>query len=58
MGFGQLKVKAKAKSGRGSLDAAGIEEAVNDSWDLIQDAVSSLDEAVQQQIKDHFNELI
>ena len=35
MGFGSLKVKAKAKNGRGSMDAQLIEDALVDSWETL-----------------------
>ena len=55
MGFGSLKVKAKAKNGRGSMDAQLIEDALVDSWETLQDALEEQDEGVDEQIKDHFN---
>ena len=57
MGFGKLKVKAKAKNGRGSLDAQLIEEALSDSWDTLQEALQEQDDGIEQQIKEHFNNI-
>ena len=58
MGFGSLKVKAKAKNGRGSMDAQLIEDALVDSWDTLQDALEEQDAGVEEQIKEHFNNLM
>ena len=58
MGFGHLKVKAKAKSGRGSTDAAAVEDAVKESWDALKDALDGLSAEDEQEMKDHFNNLI
>ena len=58
MGFGTLKIKAKAKSGRGSVDAAAIEEAVIEMWDEIVEATNNLAEDEQTDMKKHFNEFL
>ena len=58
MGFGHLKVKAKAKSGRGSTDAAAVEDAVKESWEALKDALDGLSTEDEQEMKDHFNNLI
>ena len=55
MGFGSHKVKAKAKNGRGSLDAVAIEDALTNSWDALQDSHEEQEDGVEEQIKDHFN---
>ncbi len=56
MGFGALKVKAKAKSGRGSLDASAICDAVKDSWDDLQAAINGMTDDQKEDLKKHFNE--
>ena len=56
MGFGALKVKAKAKSGRGSVDAAAIVEAVCDCWDDLQEAIKGMSDEEQAELKKHFND--
>ena len=43
MGFGKLKVKAKAKSGRGSVDAAAVIDAVKNTWGGLQEAINAMD---------------
>ena len=58
MGFGALKVKAKAKSGRGSVDASAVVDAMMTTWDDLQNAIGNLSEEEQQQLKDHFNGFI
>ena len=58
MGFGALKVKAKAKSGRGSVDAKAVIDCMKDAWDELQTAISNISEEEQQQLKDHFNGFI
>ena len=55
MGFGKLNIKAKAKNGRGCLDAQLIEDALCDSWELLQDGLEEQEDGVEDQIKDHFN---
>ena len=55
MGFGTKKIKAKARAGRGSLDAQAIEEALIGAWEALQDELDEQEEAVQDQIKAHFN---
>ena len=54
MGFGQLKVKAKAKSGRGCMDAQLIEEALIGSWADLQEALQNNPD-VKDQVVEHFN---
>ena len=55
MGFGTKTIKAKARAGRGSLDAQAIEEALLGAWEALQDELDEQDESVQDQIKAHFN---
>ena len=42
MAFGKLKVKAKVKSGRGSVDAAAVIDAVTNTWDDLQKAIGTM----------------
>ena len=58
MPFGKLKVKAKAKSGRGSVDAAACIDAVKNTWGDLQAAIATMSENEKDQLKDHFNGLI
>ena len=44
MPFGKLKVKAKAKSGRGSVDAAACIDAVKNTWEDLQSAIKTMSE--------------
>ena len=55
MGFGQLKVKAKAKSGRGCMDNQLIEDAITDSWTTLTEALEEAEDDDKAQIKEHFN---
>ncbi len=57
MVFKKLNVKAKSKNGRGSLDAAAIEDAVKESWDDLSEAIRNLDDDEQERLKNHFNSL-
>ena len=56
MGFRKLNVKAKAKSGRGCMDAQLIEEALIDSWELLS-ATLEENEDVKDEITEHFNNI-
>ena len=58
MGFGHLKVKCKAKSDRGTTDVAAVEDAVKESWVALKDALDTLSTEEEQEMKDHFNNLI
>ena len=58
MGFGKLKVKAKAKSGRGSVDAAAVIDAVMNTWADLQKAITAMDPSDQDALKEHFNSCI
>ena len=42
MAFGKLKVKARPAKGRGSVDAVAVIDAVINTWDDLQAAISSL----------------
>ena len=44
MAFGALRVKAKAKSGRGSVDANAVVEAMQNAWDDLKSAIQGLPE--------------
>merc|ERR1711971_515810 len=55
MGFGTRIIKAKARAGRGSLDARAIEEALTGAWEALQDELDEQNEAIQDQIKAHIN---
>ena len=58
-GFKGLKVKAKAKSGRGGRDAAAIVEACTGAWDDLQEAMENkLSPEDRAALETHFNELI
>ena len=58
MVFGALRVKAKAKSGRGSIDANAVVEAMMTAWDDLKSAIAGLPENEQQELRDHFNNFI
>ena len=58
MAFGKLKVKAKAKSGRGSVDASAVIDAVKETWEPLQNALKEMEEADQKALREHFNNLI
>ena len=40
MPFGKLKVKAKVKTGRGSVDSAAVIDAVKNTWGDLQKAIA------------------
>ena len=58
MAFGKLKVKAKTKSGRGSVDPAAIIDAVKHSWNDLQTAIGTLSETEKDELRSHFNDFI
>ena len=58
--FGALRVKAKAKSGRGQIDPGAVVEAMIDeeNWKALRDAIERLPEEEQDALRDHFNEFL
>ena len=58
MAFGKLKVKAKTKSGRGSVDPASIIDAVCSSWKDLQNAIKTMSPEEQDELRSHFNNFI
>ena len=58
MPFGKLKVKARCKAARGSVNAEAVVEALTETWDDLSEAVNGLDQEEQDQLKDHFNKFI
>ena len=56
--FKSMKVKPKAKPGRGALDAGVIFDVLKESWDELQDALEEIGEEEQQAVKDYFNQLV
>ena len=58
MAFGKLKVKARCKAGRGSVNAEAVIEAMENTWGDLRAAIDALEEEEQHQLKDHFNNLI
>ena len=58
MAFGKLKVKARCKPGRGSVDASAVVEAMCNTWEDLKAAIDSLEEEEKEQLKEHFNSLI
>ena len=58
MAFGKLKVKAKTKSGRGSVDPAAIIDAVCGAWKDLQNAINTMNPEEQDELRSHFNQLI
>merc|ERR1712173_495365 len=58
-GFKGLKVKAKAKSGRGAKsDPTFVVDTVHGSWEELEEALGRLSADDKQAMKDHFNGLI
>ena len=47
MTFGKLKIKAKVKIGRGTIDAQVIMNALKDHWTELQYAINELPEDEQ-----------
>merc|ERR1712166_836726 len=58
MPFGKLKVKARCKAGRGSVNAEAVIDAMENTWGDLRAAIDSLEEGEQAQLKDHFNNFI
>ena len=58
MGFSKLLVKAKAKTGRGTLSSQVIITAMKDYWKELQEAIQEMPQDEQDAFKDHFNSLI
>ena len=58
MGFTKLKVKAKINTGRGTIDAMVVMNALKDYWTQLQAAIEALPQDEQDAFKDHFNSCI
>ena len=58
MGFRKLLIKAKAKTGRGTLSSKVIITAMKDYWKELQEELEKLPQDEQNEFKDHFNGLI
>ena len=54
----KLRVEARAKPIRGTLDCLAIVDIMNDHWDLIQKAFGEIPVKEQQDLIDYFNEKI
>ena len=58
MGLTKLKVKARIHTGRGTIDAVVVMNALKDYWGELQAAIESLPSEEQDAFKDHFNTCI
>ena len=58
MAFGKLKVKARCKAGRGSIDAVAVIDAVVNTWGDLRNAIDELKPEEKDQLREHFNNLI
>ena len=58
MAFGKLKVKARCKKGRGSVDASAVIDAVMNTWGDLQEAIAGMDKPDQDELREHFNNLV
>ena len=56
--FGAMRVKCKSKSGRGTFDAGVVVEAMMEHWKALQSAIEEMGEEKQDELRDHFNDLI
>ena len=45
MPFGKLKVKARCKAGRGSVNAEAVVDAMSNTWSDLRAAIDALDES-------------
>ena len=48
MAFGKLKVKARCKAGRGSVNAEAVIEAMENTWGDLRAAIDALEADEQQ----------
>ena len=58
MPFGKLKVKARCKAARGSVNAEAVVEALTETWDDLREAVDGLEDSEKDALRDHFNKFI
>merc|ERR1711971_747565 len=58
MPFGKLKVKARCKAGRGSVNAEAVVDAMQHTWTELRAAIDALDDGEKDQLREHFNNLI
>ena len=58
MAFGRLRVKARCKPGRGSVDASAVIDAMINTWDDLREAIDGLEDAEKDQLREHFNSLL
>ena len=56
--FGNLSVKVRVRGTRGDVDAEAVTEAMQDGWDQVRQAIDSLEESEQDELRAHFNGLI
>ena len=54
----KLRVEARVKPIRGTIDCLAIVDIMNDHWDLIQKAFGETTVTEQQDLIDYFNEKI
>ena len=52
------KVKIIVNKGRGQIDHSAVIDALVEAWEELEDAINSLDEESQNQIRDYFNSVI